>query len=181
MSTDEKKRNVESGGDVSESDVVTGDENTVQRAGVVVNVERQRDTPAQRDRGRLMPEVEIELRNNITQLTKTVYEFNRALSDSLTKLEATVSLNSKLTEQQIAVIHEQIRITRSQSEQQIQAIERQTELMRKQFSDVDGMRIQAAHDAVPVRPIPVWQPFLTPTILTMIFVLLLWYLAFGGR
>jgi hypothetical protein len=131
------------------------------------------------NRGRLMPEVEIELRGNITTLTKTVYDFNRALSDSLTKLEATVSLNSRMTEQQIVAMREQITATRQQSDRQLAAIEQQTELMRVRFADVDGLKIQAS-PSTPVRVAPWWQPYLTPVLLTIIFITFLWWLSFGG-
>jgi hypothetical protein len=170
---------VAAGGGIEGSNAVAGDRNTVSRNENQVTVNIDGPSSSSHRRGRLMPEVEQELRGSINQLTRTVYDFRQGLSDSLSELRSTVSANKSMTEQQIAAIERQIDSTTKQSDQTLQAIERQTEMMRKQFSSVNGLRIQDSAVAY-VRPIPFWQPFLTPIILTVGFALLFWFLAYGG-
>lgn len=151
------KRGAGAGGDISESEIVTGDKNRLRRddANVIVNIGPQK-TVSGRGRGRLMPEVEQELRGNISELTKAII-----------RLEGVVDKNNTLSSVQIEAIREQVKAMREQAE-----------TTARHLSSLTGMGI-----ITPTRPVPRWMPYAMIIFLAIIAVSAvsgLLYLFVGG-
>lgn len=142
------------GGDVDAGRDVTGRD----RANVTVNVgssERSANAPAQTG-GRIMPEVEQELRRYIYDLTKAV-----------SSLEVTVTKNNDFSKEQIATVKEQI-----------VAIRQQSVILDRQLNSLMGLGVVA-----PARPLPSWAPIAAVIFLgvsSVCLILLLLYFTVGG-
>ena len=110
------------------------------------------------------------------------------LSGTIGELKASVETNSRATERQSESILQLSRASDDQirrTELQFKAVDEQIKIFGQLAQALRAMKIQIPDDSTvllaPARPIPAWQPYATPTILSIMLLLLIFYMATGGK